>query len=217
MDFMEMPKSLSGNKYCLVMMDYYTKWPEVFAVADQQALTVARALLYFVSRHGIPQVLHSDQGRLFDNEVIREVCKMLGIQKVRTSSYHPEADGLVERMNRTILQMLSKYAAEQPTEWDLFIQPLVGAYRTAVQASTGFSPFALVYGRKASAPVDIALGSGHQQQPSQYTAYYEKLRQAHRIARESVEEHVTEAQAKQVDAHGTNARYVIRYWLTNIS
>ena len=66
---------------------------------------------------------------------------MLNIQKTRTTPYHPQSDGLVERMNRTLLEMLAKYTQSDPTTWDIWLPTLLFAYRAAEQPSTGFSPF----------------------------------------------------------------------------
>ena len=212
MDFMELPQSVSGNKHCLVVSDYYTKWPEVFAVPDQKATTVAHVLTQFVfPRHGIPDSLHSDQGRSFENEVIQELCSILKIKKVRTTPYHPQSDGLVERLNRTILEMLSKYVSDHPDDWDEWLNPLVGAYRTAVHASTGFSPFELLYGRKARMPVDLLLPipSTHPNHDasSPYDSHYDDLQQVMRESRERVEEEAAAAKDRQVKYYGEQARY----------
>ena len=94
MDFLELPATDRGNKYCLVITGYFTRWPEAFPVPDQHATTVARILVDgIVSRHGVPLKLHSDQGRSFENQVIRELYKMLNIQKTRTTPYHPRPVG----------------------------------------------------------------------------------------------------------------------------
>jgi transposase InsO family protein len=104
MDFLELPKTPRGNRYVLVVADYFTRWVEAFAVPDQRSETIARTLIDGVfTRHGFPLILHSDQGRNFESNLIKEMCKILGIEKVRTSPYHPQCDGLVERMNRQSL------------------------------------------------------------------------------------------------------------------
>ena len=92
-----------------------------------------------VSRHGVPLKIHSDQGRSFENQVIRELCNMLNIQKTRTTPYHPQSDGLVERMNRTLLEMLAKYTQSDPATWDIWLPTVLFANRAAEQPSTGFS------------------------------------------------------------------------------
>ena len=107
MDFLELPRTPRGNRYVLVVADYFTRWVEAFALPDQRSETVARALVDgVVARHGVPCILHSDQGRNFEGHVIRDMCKILGVEKTRTSPYHPQCDGLVERMNRTIIDTL---------------------------------------------------------------------------------------------------------------
>ena len=88
----------SGNQYAIVIMDYLTKWAEIFSVASQSAVTIAQLLVEEIScRHGAPQELLSDRGVDFLSEIVLEVCKLLNIKKVNTSGYHPQTDSLVER------------------------------------------------------------------------------------------------------------------------
>ena len=204
MDFgPELPKSLAGNKYYLVISDYYTKWPEVVAVPDQKASTVAHALVQeLIPRHGVPEILHSDQGKAFESEVIKELCSILGIKKVRTSPYHPQSDGLVERLNRTLLQMLSKYVSDSATDWDLWLNSLLGAYRTSRHASTGFSPFTLLYGRDARFPADVSFSTTVPHGTMDYEEYIRQLQRVGRISQETVEDNVAMAQARQVAVYG---------------
>ena len=96
-DVLQLPKTKRGNKYAVVFMDYLTKWPEVFAVPDQTAPTIAQLLIEgVVSRHGVPSKLLSDRGLSFLSKLIIGVCNLLGVVKVNTSAYHPQSDGLVE-------------------------------------------------------------------------------------------------------------------------
>ena len=120
MDFVG-PLSLSsgGNRYLLVVSDYFTKWAEAIPLPDQKASTTARALVNTVIlRFGMPLTIHSDQGRNFESTVIKEVCNLLGITRTRTTPYHPQGDGLVERLNRTLINALSKYVGPDQTDWD---------------------------------------------------------------------------------------------------
>ena len=96
-DILQLPLTYEGNQYAIVFMDYLTKWPEVFAAADQKAETIAR--LHVVSCHGVPEQLLSDRGPNLLSKIVREVCSLLGIEKINTSGYHPQTDGLVERFN----------------------------------------------------------------------------------------------------------------------
>lgn len=201
-DFLELPRSSRGNKYCMVVSDYYTKWPEVVALPDQQALTVARALVSeVISRHGVPRVLHSDQGGSFENKVIRELCRILGTKKVRTTPYHPQSDGLVERLNRTFLNILSKYVDKDPSDWDLWLDIAAFAYRTAKHSSTGFTPFELLYGRNATLPIDLQVQLPRTTRMKPAAEYLNDLQCRHCLARELVEEKVAFSQNRQVTNH----------------
>ena len=104
------PKAVSGNEYVMVVCDYFTKWVECYALPDQQAYTVADALVTnFFSRFGVPYVLHTDQGLGFESHLFQHICALLGVHKTRTSPYRPQSDGLVERFNRTLQQMLASH------------------------------------------------------------------------------------------------------------
>ena len=132
------PMSKHGNKYLLVAMDYFTKWPEAYPLPDQEAKTVAKVLVCeFFCRFGTPLELHSDQGRNFESMLIKEVCELLYIKKTRTTPYHPQSDGMVERHNRTLATQLSMFVNENHSDWDEHIPMVLMAYRTAVHESTG--------------------------------------------------------------------------------
>ena len=95
----------------------------------------------FFFRFSPPEQLHSDQGRNFESETISEICKLLGVVKTRTTPYHPQSDGLVERFNRTLLDMLSTAAGEHPFDWECHLRRLCLAYNTSVHPTTGHTPF----------------------------------------------------------------------------
>lgn len=92
----------------LVVGDYFSKWTEAYPLPNQEAKTVARVLVEeWVCRYGTPRSLHSDQGRNFESNLFGELCRLLGINKTRTTPYQPQSDGMIERFNRTSLSMLS--------------------------------------------------------------------------------------------------------------
>jgi len=106
-----LPLTEDGNKYILIVADYFTKWVEAYPLPNQEAPTVAEVLVKeYVCRFGVPLLLHSDQGRNFESAVFQGMCQLLGIQKTRTTPYHPQSDGMVERFNRTLEAQLSKFA-----------------------------------------------------------------------------------------------------------
>ena len=154
-----LPKSQSGNSYILVAADYFTKWCEAYPLPNMEAVTVANVLtneMFF--RFSPPEWLHSDQGRQFDGCLIKEICRILQIRKSRTSPYHPQCDGLVERFNRTLLNMLATTAKDNPLNWEQYLRPVCFAYNTSTHSSTGFTRFYLMYGREARLPADLDFG-----------------------------------------------------------
>lgn len=109
-----LPETLGGNSYVLVVADYFTCWVEAFPIPNQEATTVARKLVDEVfCCYSPPEQLHSDQGRQFESLLLAEVCQLLGIQKTRTTAYHPQSDGLVEWWNRTLLHNVN--TCERPS------------------------------------------------------------------------------------------------------
>ncbi|KRY21315.1 RNA-directed DNA polymerase -like protein [Trichinella patagoniensis] len=92
-----------GNRYILVVCDYFSKRPKAFALPNAEAPTVATALVNGIfCRYGVPETLYSDQGRNFESELVKEVCQLFGVAKTQATAYRPQSDGLVERMNHTL-------------------------------------------------------------------------------------------------------------------
>ena len=103
-----LPESDSGNRHILVIVDYFTKWVEAYPLRRMDAATIASTFVNgFVSQFGAPESLHTDQGRNFDSALFKDVCELLGVQKTRTTAYHPASGGLVERFNQTLERLLS--------------------------------------------------------------------------------------------------------------
>ena len=153
-----MPLTKQRNQYLLVIEDYYSKWIEAFPLQRTVAPSVAQCVLNgWISRFGCPYSILSDQGPEFESKLFKSLNNMLQTKKLRTTTYHPRTDGMVERSNRTIINVLSKYA-EGEADWDLKIPLVLFALRTSEHATTGFSPFALTYGREARLPWDIMYG-----------------------------------------------------------
>jgi transposase InsO family protein len=129
------PLSTSGNQYLLVAMDYFTKWGEAYPIPNIEATTVANTLINEIFfQFSPPEQIHSDQGRQFESKLFKEVCRILQIKKSRTTPYHPQCDGLVERYNRTLLNMLATASKGNPKNWESFVRSMCFAYNTSVQA-----------------------------------------------------------------------------------
>ena len=151
-----LPVTARNNQYILVMSDHFTIWVEAIPMPNQRADTVARAFVdEVVARHGVPDKILTDQGRNFESDLMRNVLQLFGVQKLRTSPYHPQTDGQVERFNRTLKGMLTTYVNDDHNDWDLHLQLALFAYRTSVHSSSGVSPFKAVYGREAVSPLTL--------------------------------------------------------------
>ena len=168
-----LPESTNGDKYILVASDYFTRWAEAYAIPNQEATTVATKLIdNMFCRFGIPEQLHSDMGAQFESTLLKEVSKLLDINKTHTTPYHPQEDGLVERLNRTMLAILATMVDEHGEDWENYLSKICFAYNTCEHTSTGFAPFYLMFGRQAKIPLDIVYGSSNTAvvTPSQYAS-----------------------------------------------
>ena len=157
-------ESTAGNSYVLVAADYFTRWTEAYTIPNQEATTVADKLLNeMFLQFSPPEQLHSDQGRQFESDLISSLCKLLHINKSRTTPYHPQGDGLVERFNRTLLDMLATSVQDHPFDWESHLRKVCMAYNTSVHSTTGYTPFFFMFGREARLPVDLMYGTGNQE------------------------------------------------------
>ena len=99
--------------YILVVADYFTRWTEAYPIHNQEAIIVAKRLVNeFICRFGVPLQIFTDQGEQFESQLFCEMCHLLAISKTRTSAYHPQSDGMVEKFNRTLASMLNESVCE---------------------------------------------------------------------------------------------------------
>ena len=193
-----LPITTRGNKIILVIGDYFTKWVESFPLASIEAEKVAEVFVHqFVCRFGTPNILHTDQGRNFDSALVKAMCKLLGIKKTRTTAYHPQSDGLIERFNRTLLNLLRIAAREDTCNWDSYIPLMMFAYRTSVQESTGCTPYQLVFGREVRLPIDVMFGLPPHYPPTEINKYAMGLRMRLDKAYRQVREYMGLQQRRQ--------------------
>ena len=185
----ELPLTENNNRYILVVSDYFTKWTESYPIPNMEASTVAKVMVeQLISRFGVPAKIHSDQGRQFESNLFSEMCRLLQIVKTRTTPYHPESDGMVERFNRTLCEMLSAYVQENHRDWDQHLPFVMMAYRAAEHETTGLSPNMLMLGRETATPLDLIydMPSSIKSTPSSQWVWelQDRLESAHRFVRE---------------------------------
>lgn len=155
-----LPVTEKNNEYIIVIGDYFTKWKEAYAVPNHTAQTVADKLVIEVfTKLGCPEQIHTDQGPEFQSNLFKLVCEKFGIEKTRTNPYRPQSDGLVERFNRTLIQMLSIFAKDNQKNWDDHLPYLLMAYRATEHKSTHCSPNLLMLGREIKCPIDLMVGN----------------------------------------------------------
>lgn len=150
-----LPKSRTGKRYILVVCDYGTSYPEAIPLRSIEAEHIAEELVHIFARVGIPEEILTDQGTNFMSTLLGEVYRLMKIKQIRTSPYHPQTDGLVERFNQTPKSMLRKTATSEGKDWDKLIPYVLFAYHEVPQESIGFSPFELLYGRAVRGPLDV--------------------------------------------------------------
>ena len=194
-----LPKSARGHRYILVIMDYATRYPEAIPLRTASAKAIAHELFILFSRVGICDEIITDQGTCFMSRVLKLLYDWLKVKRVRTSVYHPQTDGLVERFNQTLKKMLKKLIEVDGRDWDQLIPYVLFSIREVPQASTGFSPFELLYGRQPRGLLDLAK-EAWESQPCPHRSVVEHVERLQARARKIwplVREHMEQAQRDQ--------------------
>ncbi|CAF1061840.1 unnamed protein product [Brachionus calyciflorus] len=132
------------------------KWAVAFAIENIEAKKVAKIFIQeIVTRHSAPGKLLSDQGRQFMSKLIKEICEYMKTNKLSTTPYHPKTNGLTERFNKTLCQILASYSNEHQSDWDEYINVALFAYRVSQQEKTLKTPFEVLYGRTPRLPTEV--------------------------------------------------------------
>lgn len=203
-----LPKTRRGHEYILVICDYATRYPVAIPLKRFTAVEVAEQLVDTFAQYGIPKEILTDQGTNFTSKLLAELYGLLGVRALKTAPYHPQTDGLVERFNQTLKNMLRRVLVEDKRDWDRLLPYVLFAYREVPQASTGFSPFELVYGRDVRGPLDVLQEewASPKTESDSIVEYVLKVKTRLELAKEMVERNMTEAQEDQRKWYDKKAR-----------
>ncbi len=193
-----------------MITDYATRYPEVFPLRSVKSKSVATCLVQLFSRVGFPAEILTDQGTNFMSTLLKQVYQLLGIKSLRTTPYHPQTDGLTERFNQTLKQMLRKFVSETGRDWDQWLPYLLFAYREVPQASTGFSPFELLYGRDVRGPLALLQemweGNPEREESTSVVSYDLQMRERLQSMTTLAQNHLAEAREQQKTWYDSLAR-----------
>ena len=152
----------------MIVTDHFTTYAQAYPSKTQTALATAKLLWNnFIIHYGFPNKIISDQGRHFESELLANLCEVAGVQKLRTTPYHPQTNGQCERFNSTLLNMLDTLTSEQKKDWKTYVPAMVHAYNSTRNTARGYSPYYLLFGREPRLPIDVEFGlkRGKQQSP----------------------------------------------------
>ena len=173
MDFLSLEICKGNYEKVLVITDHYTRYAQAYACKNETAYTTAKIFWEnFVRHYGFPNQIISDQGRNFESDFIKELCKLADIDKIRTTPYHPQSNGMCERFNQTLISMLRTMTPEQKSDWKQHLLTMCHAYNCTVHSSTNYSPYFLLFNRHPKIPLDFKYGLTRQGVKSSCKARY---------------------------------------------
>ena len=188
-----MEPTAAGNRYVLVIGDYFSKFTMPIAVPDKTQEVIAEALVTrWISLFGIPDVIHTDRGREFDNYLMRELCERFHITKTRTCSYHPASNGVIERYNSSFAQIVGMLCNEQQ-QWDLYLSFAQMSYNATVHNTTGETPNKVVFGDQLRMPIDVMTPDVEQRTPVAHSEYVQELERDMRLCGQLVRQRTQRA------------------------
>lgn len=199
-----MQASMEGSRYIITAIDAFSRYAYARAAKSVSAIDIIRFLEEeVISRHGVPNKIVSDNGPQFISENLKIYVKKLGIQHSRTTDYHPQANGMDERFNGTLVKILRCYIAADQKNWDTRLMWALTTYNTTINDSTKFSPFNIVYGTEPRTPLTEEIRTSEDEEEAWNLTNSQPL---HKEVREAARSNMEEAQQRQKSSYDKNSR-----------
>uniref|UniRef100_A0A3B1JWV6 Gypsy retrotransposon integrase-like protein 1 n=1 Tax=Astyanax mexicanus TaxID=7994 RepID=A0A3B1JWV6_ASTMX len=208
-DFTVLEPSRNGLENVLVMTDVFSKYTIAVPTRDQRASTVAQVLLReWFYKFGVPGRIHSDQGRSFESALIQQFCHLYGVERSRTTPYHPAGNGQCERFNRTLHNLLRTLPTSRKQDWASNLPQVIFCYNTTPHQGTGESPYYLMFGQEPRLPVDFLLGQVQEPVPGEVQDWVIEHQARLRLAFEGARDRLLVAAGRRKERHDQRVREV---------
>jgi len=211
------PRSRRGSVFIVTCVDPFTKWAEAFPAPNREAATTAQIIVeQVICCFGTPLSIVTDRAKELDGELMHEICRLLDVDKLRTTTYKASTNAAAEHFHRTLNSIIGKMIDENQRDWDSLLPYVMAAYRSSRHEATQFTPNYLMLSREVRAPVDIVYGSPEVAPKGTYDNYADELQHRLLCAYSQVRKHLQEAAQRSkryYDLKVRPQRYKVGDWV----
>ena len=185
-----LPRGKCGESYLLGIIDNFSRFATLVPLRKATGVEIAHALYKeWITKFGVPDAIHSDRGTEFQNEVVRELCEIFGVQRTKSSPYYPQGNSIIERLFRTVKDMIFTTTAATNKDWTTVIPTIEMALRCTEHSSLKFTPYEVVFGRKMATPLNNGLELKNKTNSCEYIiSLQNQLKNIYRKIRESTKQ-----------------------------